>query len=160
MPLREIFLILHLLGLGLFVATLIPGYILDSQYRKATDIQTKATLLHALMPIGLLSPFAALLMLATGIANMHYLGVGLLDLGWLTAKIIFFALAVVSGAVFGAKARKRGKLIQQMAKGETSPEAEARLKELDKQQRLFYVVQPILLVIIIYLSVYGRLGGQ
>ncbi len=160
MPLREIFLILHLLGLGLFVATLIPGYILDSQYRKAADIQTKATLLRALRPIGLLSPFAALLMLATGIANMHYLGVGLLDLGWLTAKIIFFALAVVSGATFGAKAQKRGKLIQQMAKGETPPDADARLKELDKQQRLFYVVQPILLLIIIYLSVYGRLGGQ
>lgn len=80
MPLREIFLIIHFLGIGLFVATLIPGFILDSQYRKASDIRTKAILLRALRPIGLLSPLAVLLMLATGVANMRYLGVGLLDL--------------------------------------------------------------------------------
>lgn len=160
MPLREIFLIMHFLGLGLLIATLIPGYIVDSQYRRATDIQTKATLLRALRPIGLLSPLAVLVMLVTGIANMRSLGVGLFDLGWLTAKIIFFALAVISGALFGVKAQKRGKLIQQIAKGEAPPDAESQLKEFDRQQRLFYIVQPILLLIIISLSVYGRLGGQ
>ncbi len=160
MPLREIFLVIHFIGLGFFVATLVPGFILDSQYRRATDIQTKAILLRSLRPIGLLSPIAVLVMLITGIANMRSLGLGLFDLGWLTAKIIFFALAVISGALFGIKAQKRAKLIHQMIKNEAPSDAESQLREFDRQQRLFYIVQPILLLIIISLAVYGRLGGQ
>lgn len=160
MPLREITLVLHFLGLGLFVATLIPGFIIESKYRKTTDLQAKAALLSVLRPIGLLGPLGALLMLITGIGNMYAIGVGLFDFGWLTAKIIFFAIAATNGAVNGARGRKRGMLVQSMMKGESPTDAEAKLKEYDKQLYLFYFVNGIFLLAIVSLSVYGRLGGQ
>lgn len=160
MLMRELMLILHFLGLGLFVTVLVAGFILDVQYRRASDPQTKAIILKSLRPIGLLSPFALLVVIISGIGNMHAIGVGLLDFGWLTAKIIFVAIAAISGMLFGIKAQQRGQLVQQMAKGDTPPDAYAKLKTFDNQQRLFYAVNSILLLIILSLSVYGRLGGQ
>ena len=99
-------------------------------------------------------------MLLSGIGNMRLLGYGLLDLGWLTAKIIFFAIAVISGALFGIVARKRGALVQIMAAGTAPANAQETLSGYDRQVSLFNIVMPILLLIILWLSIYGRLGGQ
>lgn len=160
MPLREISLVLHFLGLGLFAAILIAGFIIETQYRRASDLQAKATLLGVVRPIGLLSPIAVLLMLLTGITNMYVRDVGLFDSGWLTAKIIFFAIVATNGAIYGIRSRKRAVLIQHIVKAEAASDAESKIKEYDKQQLLFYVVNAILLLIIVSLSVFGRIGGQ
>jgi len=160
MPFREINLVFHFIGFGLFVTILIAAFIVERQYRKAPDLLAKATLLGVTRSIGLLSPFAVLLMLLTGIGNMHFLGIGLFDFGWLTAKVIFFAIAAVNGVLYGIRGRKRGALIMRLAKGEAPADAEATIKDYDKQQWAFYVVNAILLLLIVSLSVYGRLGGQ
>ena len=157
---REINLLIHFLGFGLLVTINVAGFILNSQYRKSQDLQTKATILRAMRPIGLLSPLAILIQLATGIGNMHFLGLGILDMGWLTAKIIFFAIAAISGILMGIVARKRGKLIGEMASGKAPAASEQLLQSYDRQISLSYVVMPILLIIIVWLSIYGRLGGQ
>ena len=160
MPFREINLVIHFLGFGLFVTVLVSAFIVERQYRKATDIHAKATLLRVMRSIGLISPFAMLVMLLTGIGNMHALGIGLFDFGWLTAKVIFFAIAAVNGVLYGIRGRKRGELVTRMAKGDAPADADATIKDYDKQQWIFYIVNVILLLLIVSLSVYGRLGGQ
>ena len=157
---REINLLIHFLGFGLLVTINVAGIVLNSQYKRAPDLQTKATILRALRPIGLLSPLAILIMLVTGIGNMHFLGLGLLDMGWLTAKVIFFSIAAISGILLGVVSRKRGKLVGEMAAGKPPANANEMLASYDKQISLSSIVMPLLLVIILWLSIYGRLGGQ
>ncbi len=154
-------LFFHFIGLGLLVTTTVAGYLLNGQYSKAGDYETKAIILRALRPIGLLSPIAILLMLLSGIGNMHVLGFTVLDLpGWLAYKIVFFALALISGILFSIKSRKRGKLIGQLAAGNPPERAAETLKGLDQQISLFYPVLAILFIIIVLLSIVGRLGAQ
>lgn len=157
---RELTLLFHFLGFGLLMTINVAGIILNGQYKKAGDLSSKAIILRALRPIGLLSPIAMLVMLVTGIGNMHALGFGILTVGWLTAKIIFFAISVISGTLFGIKAKQRGALVQQMASGKAPANAQELLTAYDKQVSLFYVVMPVLMLIILSLSIYGRLGGQ
>ena len=142
------------------MTTIVAGFILDRQYRKAPDLGAKAVILRSAKPIGLLSPFAILIMLVTGIGNMHALAFGLLTAGWLTAKIIFFAIASISGILFGIIGRKRGALVGLMAANKGPVNSEATLKGYDNQMLLFYIVMPVLLLLILCLSIYGRLGGQ
>ena len=151
----------HFFGLGLLVTSMVAGLILNIQYKKAKDISTKAILLRAARPIGLISPIASLIMLISGIGNMHMLGYSVLELpGWLAYKIVFYALAVVSGILFGVQARKRGALIQQMSAKTAPANADELLSGYDKQVSLSYIVMPIIFLIILYLSVMGRLGAQ
>jgi hypothetical protein len=157
---REVTLLLHFIGLGLLVTSSVAGVLLHRQYRKSSDLKTKAIVLRSARPFGLLSPVAMLLMLVTGIGNMHALGVGILDLGWLSAKLVVFAVAVVGGVVLGIVARKRGALVHAMSMGDDDPNAQARLASLDTALVAGYVIMPVLLIVIIYLSVVGRLGGQ
>jgi hypothetical protein len=157
---REITLLFHFLGFGLLVTINVASFILDRQYKRALDLQTKGIILRAMRPIGLMGPLAILIMLSTGIGNMHFLGYGILDVGWLTAKIIFFAIAATSGTMFGIVARKRGALVGQMIAGTAPANANELLAGYDKQLSLSHVVMPILLLTILCLSIYGRLGGQ
>jgi len=157
---RFVILLLHFLGFGLLVTVNAAGFIINRQYKKAPDLQSKAVLLRAMKPIGLLSPIGVLIMLITGIGNMHALGLGILDLGWLTAKIIFFAIAVISGIVLGIQSGKRGKMVQQMIQGQAPANANELLNSYDRQVSLSYIVMPLLIIIILALSVYGKLGGQ
>ena len=141
----------HLIGFGLLLTTLVAGILLELQYRRATDGQTKLTILRSLRRIGLLSPIAMLVMLITGIGNMNATNKGLFTDGWLTAKIMFFALAVISGVLFGIKTRKRAAAQESSGSTEDSP---VHLREFNKQISLFYLVLALLLMIILYLSVW------
>jgi uncharacterized membrane protein SirB2 len=149
---QKLILFFHLIGFGLFVAAQIGGFLLEMRYRKATEMSTKALILGLLRPFGLLGPVATLIMLVSGIGNMVMLNLGVLSEGWLTAKILFFALATVAGLVFGMKSRARGALIRAMAKGESPADAESTLKGLERQVSLSYIVTPLLLVIILLLT--------
>jgi hypothetical protein len=157
---REATLLLHLIGLGLLMTTMVGGILLHRQYRSTQDLRAKALILKTARPFGLLSPIAMAVMLITGIGNMHALGVGLLDLGWLSAKITLFAVAVVAGTVLGVVAGKRGKLVHTMSLGDGGPDAEARLASLDRTLVIGQVLMPLLVVGILYLTVIGQLGAQ
>ena len=157
---RELTLLFHFLGFGLLMTINVAGFILNRQYRNAPDLQTKATILRSMRPIGLLSPVAILIMLITGIGNMHALGIGIFTFGWLAYKIVFYTIAVISGTILGITSRKRGALVGQMAAGTAPANAEQLLTGYDKQIDLFYIVMPLLMLCILWLSIYGRLGGQ
>ena len=98
--------------------------------------------------------------LITGIGNMHALGLGLLDMGWLSAKLVIFLFAAILGGIGGGKMRRRGKLVGSMISGAAPADAPKELEKLDKQISLIHMILPVLLLCILYLSIYGRLGGQ
>jgi hypothetical protein len=157
---REITLLLHFIGLGLLLTTLLAGFFLHRHYLKTTDIQARAVILRAGKPIGLLSPVGMVLMLITGIGNMHAIGVGLLTLGWLSAKIVFFAFAVIGGILLAVTSKKRARLVGSLASGEAAAGTEEILSSVEKQISLGYAVMSVLFLVILYLSVIGRLGAQ
>ena len=140
------------------MTTLVAGFILNSHYKKAVDIQSKAVILKTLKSVGLMSPLGMLIMLVTGIGNMVVREFGLFTDGRLTAKIIFFAIAMISGILFAVKSRKRSALVRQMAEGQAPTDSEQLLQSYDKQISMFYVAMSILLLIILYLSVMGHVA--
>jgi uncharacterized membrane protein SirB2 len=146
-------LILHFIGVGMIFTTVLAGWILTGQYKRANDYKTKSQILKSLRPIGLLSPVTILVMLASGIGNMYALHMGVFSASWLTTKLIFFAIMAINGIIFGAKSAKRGKLVAQVAGGSAPTGTENVIAAMDKQQLLFYVVQSLLLLIILTLSV-------
>jgi len=160
MDLAHLLMLLHFLGFGLLFSTLVAGWMLHGQYKKAIDYSTKAIILRLLRPIGLLSPVGILLMLLTGIGNMHVRGLGVFTESWLSAKIVVFIIATINGLVFGARAGKRARLISQMADGSAPHGTDGTINALDKQIRLFYIFQTALLLIILALSIVkpGRYG--
>ena len=156
----EATLLFHLIGLGLLTTALVGGIIVHRQYKKAPDLRTAALILRAGRPFGLLSPIAMAIMLVTGIGNMHAIGAGLLTLGWLSAKISLFAVAVVAGIGLSVVARKRGALVHAMSLDDAGTGAAIRLASFDRILVVGQVLLSVLLAGILYLSVIGVLGAQ
>jgi H+/gluconate symporter-like permease len=73
---------------------------------------------------------------------------------------VIFAVAVILGAMLGAKMSKRGKLVGSMISGSAPADAPKELEKSDKQISLISMILPILLMCILALAIYGRLGGQ
>ncbi len=155
----QITLILHFIGLGLLVTLSVTGFVVDSHYRKATDLQTKATLLRVMRPIGILSPIAILLMAVSGIGNMHAFQYTM-QFSWLSNKITVFVIAAILGTFMGIISRKRGGLVGKMLKGDAPQNADATLAKYDSIIRIISFIMPVLLLVILYFSVSGRLGAQ
>jgi hypothetical protein len=152
--------IFHLLGFGLITTSLVAGWILERRIRKTGDWNQKLLLLSASRTIGMLSPIASLIMLLTGIANIvNVFGTSfsvVYSVGWLAAKIILFAFMLVNGAVFGPiLSRKRTKLIRSIASQSAPADAEAAVTIYGKNLSTFYFVQTLLLLVILFLSVWG-----
>lgn len=169
---RETTLLLHFIGFGIIATLNIAGIILNRQYKKATDLQTKATILRSMKPIGMLSPVAIIIMLVTGIGNMQLIGVrfagrtidgnyepGFLDVGWLTGKVILFIIIAISGIIMGIKSRKRGALVASMVQGKAPANADDLLRQYDNYIGMSYIIFPIIVLVILFLSIYGRLNG-
>jgi len=153
----------HFIGIGIIFTSLLGGLILHTQYRKAPDYNSKLIILKAVRPIGLLSPVAIVVLLLSGIGNMEIIAYGLFTTAWLSTKIVLFIVAAVGGIIFGVKARKRGKLVAQIAEGNAPEGAETTLTSMDNQQRFFYIVQTALILTILALSIvkpgqYGSLN--
>ena len=156
----QITLLFHFIGMSLFVAIQVAGFVVGKQYKKAKNLQEKATLLNVMRPIGLLSPVAVVIMIISGIGNMHTFQITLADFGWLQIKLVIFTIASILGIVLGIMSKKRGTLVGMMLDGQAPADAEAMLKKYDGRIQIFSIITPILLLAILCLSVYGRLGGQ
>jgi hypothetical protein len=146
-------MLLHLIGFGLLFSLMVGVWILNSHYKKATDIKTKVTILSAMRTFGYLSPVGVLIMLGTGIWNMNIRGLGLFTESWLTTKILFFTIAAINGVIIGAKAGKRGKLYGQILQGNSPTGAEATIASIDKQIKMIHMIQVILMLLILALTV-------
>ena len=147
-------MLFHFIGFGMLFTAMLGGMILNNQSKKETDLSRKALLLRATKPIGLLSPVAVLLILITGIGNMHALGYSLFTVPWLPIKIALFLIASGLGIVFGAKSRKRAVLVAQMAEGKAAEGSEAQVAKMDSQLSFFFILQSVFLLVILILSVF------
>ncbi len=151
---KNVALLFHLIGFGMIATLLFSGPIAERRFRKAETLEAKVALQRVIRSIGLISPLAVLLLLASGFGNMYYARLGPFTAGWLTAKIIFFGIAIVNGIMAGARGSKRGKLLARLARGETVPGALPDMQRYNKQQSIFYITQTTLVLIILVLSVF------
>jgi hypothetical protein len=156
----SVMFLLHLVGFGVLCTTLLAGFIVDRKLRSQADYSLKLYTSQIARTIGLLSPVAAILLLATGIGNIHnrYPGTALdwFDEGWLVAKIILFAVTVLNGMIYGPRlTRNRTKLIKALAEQSAPANAEGLMRSYNTQITLFYLVQSVLLLLILLLSVFG-----
>jgi uncharacterized membrane protein SirB2 len=147
-------LVFHLIGFGMIATLLFAGPILERRFQKEETLETKTTILRVMKSVGLLSPLAVLLLVATGIGNMYFNHLGPFSKGWLTAKFIFVAMVAVNGAMTGARARKRGKLLKRLARGENVPNALPQMQRYNKQQTTFYLTEWFLVLVILVLSIF------
>ena len=151
---------LHLIGFGMLFTTILAGFVIDRKFRAQTDYGLKLYTAQIAKTIGLLSPFAAILILATGIGNIHnrYLGstMSWYDEGWLVAKIILFAVSLLNGMIYGPRlTRSRAKLVKTLSENSAPQNAEELIRSCNNQITLFYLVQTLLLLLIVFLSIYG-----
>jgi uncharacterized membrane protein len=150
----QISMLFHYIGIGLISTALLGGWVLNGIYENAANYQSKLLILKALRRIGLISPIAILVLLVTGTANMHFTGYSFANAPWLTTKVIVFIIAAIVGSAFGARGAKRTVLVSSLADGNAVDGADSHLKSLDRQQRLFYMFQSILILAILVLSVF------
>ena len=152
--------VLHLLSVGILTTTLLAGFILDRKLRKEPDLRLKLSTAGISRTIGLLSPVAAILLLVTGIANIHNRFLGLTSMwyaeGWLVAKIILYVVMVFNGMFYGPSLmRGRLKILRSQAEQAAPMNADTLIRSFNKQLTLFYAVQTLLFLFIIYISVFG-----
>jgi hypothetical protein len=152
--------LLHLIGFGLLFTTILAGFIIDRKFRSQSDYNFKLFAAQIARTIGLLSPFAAILILASGIGNIHnrYLGSPLswYDEGWLVAKIILFAVSLLNGMIYGPRlTRTRANLVKSLSEHSAPQNAEELIRSCNNQITLFYFVQTLLLLLIVFLSIFG-----
>jgi uncharacterized membrane protein len=148
-------LLVHFVGLGLIFTSIIAGWILTGHYKRSGDWNAKSIHVRSLRAIGLLSPIGVLVMLVSGIGNMT-LGprpYTLFSDSWLSTKLVLVVLLVAAGVFFGIKSGHRTKLVHRVAAGSAPGDAEETIRALDRQQRWFYVLEAVLLLIILVLSI-------
>ncbi len=150
----------HLIAMGLLFVIVVGGWMLHRKIVNEQDVRLKLYVSSSGRAIGLLSPIAGVLLILTGIGNIYnrYLGTELhwYSEGWLVAKIIFFAIVLVNGSVFGAMlSRKRTVLLQSIDQKTAPANAELMLADYNRQFAWHYAVQFLLLFLILFLSVFG-----
>ena len=152
--------LLHLLAFGVLTTTVISGFILDRKLRKEPDHRVRLTIAGIARTIGLLSPIAAVLLLFTGIGNIHNRFIGpemrWYTEGWLVAKIVLFVVMVLNGMIYGPRlTRGRLKHLTSIAEQSAPPNADGALRSFNRQITMFYFVQMLLLLLVVYISVFG-----
>jgi hypothetical protein len=157
-------MLFHLFGFGLVSTLLVMGWLLLKQYNSASDYKSKLVVLSTARMVGLLSPIAILVLLITGVGNMHARGLAFFGENselWLNIKIILFAIAAINGVMFGIRSKKRGMLVAQLAQGNAPPDSETKLASFDKGVLIFNIVQTILLLSILVMTVWkpGRFSA-
>ena len=152
--------VFHLIGFALVSAVLTSNVVLERKLRREPDWEKKLYIGGIMKTYGMFGPFVVILLLVTGIGNIHNLYLGAPEpwytQGWLVAKVILFAVVATNGLVMGPRfGKKRMPLIKALSEGSGSPETEATIKSLNTQVTLFLIVQITLLLSILVLSVFG-----
>ncbi len=152
-------LFFHLVGVGMIFTLLLAGPIVESNYRWENDIRMKQHATKMLRNIGLLSPFGALVLVLSGIANMIVLNITFVDLFgsdfWLGLKILLFVVLLVMGMAISPKiAKQRALLLDQMSQQSPPEDVNDKLTSLNGEQTLFFVADWVLVIAILLLTLF------
>lgn len=152
--------LLHILGFGFLCTVLFGGYLLDRKFRKESDWSKKAMIGGIMKSFGMLSPIVAAILLITGIGNIHIryadTGIAWYEERWLLEKLFLFLILLINGTIIGPRmSRGRMKLVLGILEKNAPSDAEQAVKSYNKKISVFYTIQSILLLAILYLSVFG-----
>jgi len=152
--------ILHLIAFGLVSATLIPGIVLNRKLVAEKDFGRKMQIGGVMRIFGAFAVYNVILLLITGIGNIYnrYSGTSIAwySESWLVIKIILFAVLALNG-LFVAPRLMMGRMmiIKSMADKTAAADAEQKLSGCNRKVSLFFLVQAVLLLAVLYLSVFG-----
>lgn len=153
-------LFFHLVGVGMIFTLLFAGPIIEANFRWENDLRMKQHAAKLLRSVGLLSPFGALVLILSGIANMIVLNITFADLfgsaAWLGIKILSFIVLLVIGMVVSPKtARQRAILLDQMNQLNPPEDINDKTAALNGKQTIFFVLNWALVVVILLLTLLG-----
>ncbi len=153
-------LFFHLIGVGMIFTLLFAGPILEANFRWENDLRMKQHAAKLLRSVGLLSPFGALVLILSGIANMIVLNITFADLfgraAWLGLKILVFIVLLVMGMVVSPKtARARAILLDEMNQLNPPEDVNDRTAVLNRKQTVFYILNWVFVIAILLLTLYG-----
>jgi len=160
---QSLWLLIHMIGFALIATVMVGSIVGERQLRLATDWSQRMRVGMLMKNIGLISPVASLLILASGIANMVTFGFSMGQAfsgaaAWLGVKIIFFLTAVVLGTTVSmAMGKKRVGIMMSVKNGGSSENGEAALKATYGKMNLFFAVQATLLFLILVLVLFKPL---
>ncbi len=153
-------LFFHLVGVGMIFTLLFAGPILEANFRWENDLRMKQHTAKLLRSVGLLSPFGALVLILSGIANMIVLNITFADLfgrySWLGLKILLFIVLLVLGMVMSPKtARQRAILLDQKNQLNPPEDIDDKTAALNSRQTIFYILNWVLVAAILLLTLFG-----
>ncbi len=146
-------LFFHFIGIGMLCTSLFAGWALNTRYRQMPDWKTRVQFLKALRLVGLFSPAGVVVMVASGIVNMYALRLWVFSEAWLSAKLVLFAIMIAAGIPFAIRSGRRTKLARAIAEGHAPEDTSQLITAIDRQLRIFYVIQTVLLLVILALSI-------
>jgi len=136
---------------------LFAGPVLESNFRWENDLRMKLHSAKLLRNIGLLSPFGALVLVISGIANMIALEITFANLfgsqAWLGIKLLIFIVLLAMGMVLSPKnARQRLALLEHLSQPNPPEDIDDRMDSINKRQTIFFVINWVLVLIILMLT--------
>ncbi len=152
-------LFFHLIGVGMIFTVLIAGPIIEANYRWENDLRMKQHTAKLLRGVGLLSPFGALVLVLSGIANMVVKNITFANLfgsaAWLGMKLILFVVLLIIGMTTSPKiARQRAMLLDQMNQLNPPEDVNDKMSSLNSTQTISFLVQWILVLLILLLTLF------
>jgi uncharacterized membrane protein SirB2 len=155
----NISLLFHIVGVGMIFTLLFAGPIVESNFRWESDLKMKQHSAKLLRSIGLLSPFAALILAISGIGNMVALNITFADLfgraGWLGLKLLVFIALLAMGMVLSPKtARQRLALLEHLGQPNPPEDIDDRMSSLNIKQTTFFAINWVLVLLILLLTLF------
>ncbi len=146
-------LFFHIVGVSLLLGGTVFIRMLESQFHKAATPAEAGAIHRALSRIGMVSPFASLLLLITGTFNILLLHIAVNETPWLEAKLVCFILMIPVGILQGKAYRKRSDAV--VAVTPSAGPKDGNVEMLTRRIALFWKVQSTLIVAALAMTLYG-----
>jgi hypothetical protein len=152
--------LLHLIGFGIVCTLQIVSWTLSIKAQREKDWNTKLNLLTTMNIFTFLSPIATAILFLTGVGNIYNRYYSSPELWtaetWLVAKIILVVVLVLLGNLVGPRlGKKKVMTIRKIIEQKQFENGEKQLKSHNAKILVFLSIQSLLLLAILYLSVFG-----
>ncbi len=147
-------LLVHIVGVGLLFAGIVPVWIVESMLRSAVDARSAHLYHKAMVNIGILTPVASAVLLISGVTNIVAERLDFWSQGWLMIKLALFIAMGAIGAIQGKAYRTRGRLVEAIALGDAPATAPADVEMFSRRLSLFNRTQSLLLVLILIVTLF------